>query len=152
MNIMELGAVGELIGGIAVIATLIYLAVQVRHGVRNARIASFRTAKANFNQLNSLIARDPNLAELWVRGTGDYGGLTPAEQLRIGQMWLCYFNLFETLFEESREGYAKWQWKVEERSMLAVFAMGPGIAAWWRENPLTFSDAFRSHVDGLLAR
>ena len=32
MNIMELGAIGELVGGVAVIATLIYLAVQIRQG------------------------------------------------------------------------------------------------------------------------
>ena len=30
MDIMELGAIGELVGGVAVIATLIYLALQVR--------------------------------------------------------------------------------------------------------------------------
>ncbi len=30
MNIMELGAIGELVGGVGVAATLIYLPVQVR--------------------------------------------------------------------------------------------------------------------------
>ena len=32
MNIMELGALGEFVGAFAVVATLIYLAIQVRHG------------------------------------------------------------------------------------------------------------------------
>jgi len=31
MNLLELGALGDLIGGVAVILTLLYLAVQVRH-------------------------------------------------------------------------------------------------------------------------
>ncbi len=31
MNILELGAIGELVGGVAVLVTLIYLAVQIRH-------------------------------------------------------------------------------------------------------------------------
>ena len=30
MNIMELGAIGELVGGVAVVGSLIYLALQVR--------------------------------------------------------------------------------------------------------------------------
>ena len=41
MTIQELGALGELIGGAAVIATLIYLAVQVRQStqsIENARL------------------------------------------------------------------------------------------------------------------
>lgn len=33
MDIQDLGAIGELIGGIAVIASVIYLAIQIRHGI-----------------------------------------------------------------------------------------------------------------------
>ncbi len=42
MNIMELGAIGELVGGVAVIATLGYLAAQVRHSARASRSASYQ--------------------------------------------------------------------------------------------------------------
>ena len=35
MNIMELGALGEFVGAIAVVATLAYLAIQVRASARN---------------------------------------------------------------------------------------------------------------------
>lgn len=41
MNIMELGAIGELVGGVAVIATLVYLAVQVRLPSLASKIASY---------------------------------------------------------------------------------------------------------------
>ena len=37
MNIMELGAIGELVGAIAVIGSLLYLALQVRQGTEQAR-------------------------------------------------------------------------------------------------------------------
>ena len=42
MDIMELGAIGELVGGVAVIATLGYLAIQVPHGTRTARSAPYQ--------------------------------------------------------------------------------------------------------------
>ncbi len=35
MTIMELGAIGEFVGAIGVIATLIYLALQIRHNTRS---------------------------------------------------------------------------------------------------------------------
>ncbi len=35
MDIMELGAIGELVGGVAVIASLMYLGVQVRQNTRS---------------------------------------------------------------------------------------------------------------------
>ena len=37
MNIMELGAIGELVGGVAVIGSLIYLALQIRQTNDRAR-------------------------------------------------------------------------------------------------------------------
>ena len=37
MDIMELGAIGELVGGVAVLVTLIYLAVQIRQGNERAK-------------------------------------------------------------------------------------------------------------------
>ena len=36
MDLMELGAIGELVGGVAVIATIAFLGVQVRQGNRLA--------------------------------------------------------------------------------------------------------------------
>ena len=54
MSIIELGALGEFLGSIGVIATLIYLAIQVRVGARNTAIEArqrvldrFADAKAN---------------------------------------------------------------------------------------------------------
>ncbi len=38
MDIMELGAIGELVGGVAVIGSLIYLALQVRQGNQIERV------------------------------------------------------------------------------------------------------------------
>ena len=37
MNIMELGAMGELVGGVAVIASLLYVGLQVRQSVRSTQ-------------------------------------------------------------------------------------------------------------------
>jgi len=52
MTIMELGALGELLGAIGVIATLAYLAVQVRQNTRSLE-ASQRLALAQTYQMRS---------------------------------------------------------------------------------------------------
>jgi hypothetical protein len=38
MDIMELGAIGELVGGAAVLVTLVYLALQVRQGTSQSQL------------------------------------------------------------------------------------------------------------------
>ena len=40
MDIMELGAIGELVGGVAVVASLIFVGVQVRQNARSVRHAA----------------------------------------------------------------------------------------------------------------
>jgi hypothetical protein len=40
MSIMELGALGEFVGSILVLVTLVYLAVQIRQGIAHARFTN----------------------------------------------------------------------------------------------------------------
>ena len=40
MDIMELGAIGELVGGVAVLVTLVYLALQIRQNTSQVRLST----------------------------------------------------------------------------------------------------------------
>ncbi len=65
MDIMELRATGELVGGVAVLGTLLYLAVQVKHGNDFARDDASRVwTDYNFD-LAGRVATDRDLAEIW---------------------------------------------------------------------------------------
>ena len=46
MDIMELGAIGELVGGLAVLVTLVYLALQVRQNTRSVRLTVFQASNS----------------------------------------------------------------------------------------------------------
>ena len=50
MDILELGAIGELVGGVAVIATVGYLSVQIRHGNRQASTQAIKEAIREFKK------------------------------------------------------------------------------------------------------
>jgi hypothetical protein len=86
MNIMELGAIGELVGGVAVIASLIYVAIQIRQNSEQTRQANLiERARANrevvhdFNEI-FLTMRDPAAVEIYSRGMVDFDGLSTQEQ------------------------------------------------------------------------
>ena len=59
MTIIELGALGEFVGAIAVVATLIYLAVQIRQNTRsmdaNRRLALAQTYQMRSDALQSMV-------------------------------------------------------------------------------------------------
>jgi hypothetical protein len=78
MNWEAIGAVGEILGAIAVIGTLIYLAVQVRHSKklleRNEKFAASQVYQARvgfrIDVINQVI--NPDIAELYVKWQGGH--------------------------------------------------------------------------------
>jgi hypothetical protein len=83
MDIMELGAIGELVGGVAVLVTLIYLALQVRSGNAVSQDnASHAWVQLNFD-LAGQVAVDRELAEFWVKGGTQFDQLDSVDQQRI---------------------------------------------------------------------
>ena len=61
MNWEAIGAVGEIVGAIAVVATLIYLAQQTRQNTKAVIAASSRNSNWGFAEFNERIAKDPEL-------------------------------------------------------------------------------------------
>jgi hypothetical protein len=75
VNWDAIGAIGEVVGAVGVIATLGYLAVQIRqnnmHLAENAKISKVAALEANANSSNrfrELLLTNPDLSELYERG------------------------------------------------------------------------------------
>ena len=104
MTIQELGSLGEVIGAVAVLVTLIYLSLQTRQ----ARLAAEETAKfAQIQATHSVVdvyARwrahiigNPSLAEALVKAKSG-GSLDPEEEIAV-------VSLFQDLFFSSSFSY-----------------------------------------------
>ena len=80
MNWEALGAIGEIVGGIAVVLTLGYLALQIRQNTRSIRTAASQEVVRSANEFSSLLVRDAELNGLYSKGITDHSSLS-AEQL-----------------------------------------------------------------------
>ena len=68
MSIQDLGAIGELFAALATIATLLYLAQQIRQNSKNLQEASSAAMNQGWASINSRISSDPQLASIFLRG------------------------------------------------------------------------------------
>ena len=82
MNWEAIGAVGEVVGAVAVLVTLLYLAMQIRQNTDHlaqsseALILSRRdSVTASFSRWRHLLGADAEMTEIWVRGSEDYDSL-----------------------------------------------------------------------------
>ncbi len=93
MNWDAIGAIGEVVGGVAVIATLLYLAAQIRQNAQSVRNAASLSVNEGLAEINRRVSNDPEFADLWLRGLKDYRGLADVERMRFASYALDVMNL-----------------------------------------------------------
>ncbi len=99
MTIQDWGSIGELVGGVAVIVTLIYLALQVRQNTRQfsrsieaTQLAAFERSIESGDHIRELFLLHPDLLALLMKGYESYKELDAAEKNRFGMMLRNIFS------------------------------------------------------------
>ena len=120
MSIMELGALGELVGAIAVVLTLIYLAIQVRYSreavdantqaldeTRKLSMAQAYQSRANMTQGAAMAAADsPYLAEISMKEQNQgLDVLTDAERWSLFNYQLGFFIRLDNTHYQHEHGF-----------------------------------------------
>ena len=107
MALEQYANLGEIVGGIAVVISLIYLALQIRQNTRAVRTSNFHRITDSFNQINNTIAHDESLARVFRVGMANYQDLSEDEKIRFNFMFLSAFRILETLYYQSTQGVAE---------------------------------------------
>ncbi len=101
MTIEEWGAIGEIVGALAVVASLVYLAVQIRQNTRQLSLSMKATELAAFernvesgNRVREMFIHDRKVTELYTRGIRNYDDLCAEDKLRFG---MILSNVFSAL-------------------------------------------------------
>jgi hypothetical protein len=129
-----LGNLGDFIGGLAVVVTLIYLTLQVRQNtkqsersVRASQTSAFHQSQQQLWDSILTMAKDPVLASIVSRGAEDLAALSDEER---GRMYLVLVPMLGSLeiqlylYESGEIGAEPWElaWKNS-----APFVSQPGI-------------------------
>jgi hypothetical protein len=84
VNWEAISAIGQLVGALAVVISLIYLATEVRSNVRATQQAAMRATLDSFNRLGQQLTQDPGLGGLYYRGLQDFESLEGVDRTRFG--------------------------------------------------------------------
>ena len=99
-----LGNFGEFFGAIAVVATLGYLAVQIRNNTRANQVVRVAKAQDDLNRIHEQIASNEALAELVARcRDASLGDLSPTDQERVERIANIYLNVYASMERAYRE-------------------------------------------------
>ena len=93
MNWDAIGAMGEVLGALAVIATLVYLARQIRESNKLAKSTSARDVMNGFGETNALMTQ-PSLAAAFAKMAENKDNATPEQKVQIRQFCLAVVNVY----------------------------------------------------------
>lgn len=151
MQLSQLGALGEFMGGVAVLVTLVYLAVQIRQSRKLAETSVHVALAANVaTELQAIIPAD--MADILARSLDDPASLTSRERVALDCWWGLYVNNRQSEYREHGLGlYSAEAWDGFQHMLQED--LSPRFARnWWLETGrYRVQRSFREFVDSLIA-
>ena len=148
MNWDAVGAIGEVAGAIGVIATLIYLSVQIRQNTRAMRGATLDsiTERKQFE-----LRWSSDISQAWRKSIIAPSSLTDDESWQITEWMTAAFVARQNEYFQFKQGLIDAEaWKQSEKVIQMALSSEWG-QAWWREfGPTTFLDSFIAVVNRIV--
>lgn len=149
-NLESLANLGEIIGAVAVVVSLIYLAVQVRQNTRAQQTENLSRVLDRVSAMQAALSQDSDMSVLFSKGVSDPSKLTPQERIRFTWALYEFFGTFEFLFFASKDNSVPEEIWQRWSSAAAWWLTFPGVQTWWRVRPIPFADSFTSYIEFLL--
>lgn len=146
-----LGNLGEFIGAIGVVVSLVYLGRQLVQNTQSVRAASFNSMVQNSIRLSEHAFRDSEFAEFLARAQAHPETLDTGERIRWDSYMTAVYRHFGNLQYSHRVGTLDSQMWTAYQSTLKDHLRTPSWAKWFQEHRHLFSAALGKQVDEVIA-
>ena len=147
MNWDAIGAVGEILGAVAVLFTLIYLARQIKQNTQEVRSSNYHAITGSFNAINMIVAQNAELARVFKLGNDSFSSMSEEEQTQYNFLMHSAFRVMDVLHYQSHHGTGDTTLWEAEKPTIDSLLMPRGAREWWSTRPFNFSKDFVSYVD-----
>lgn len=148
MPIDQLANYAEIFGGIAVVVSLLYVALQVRANTREQRLNRANESADNYSRFQILLIENPEFRDLWVKGADDINVLTPSELLGFGAYMALWVDSLVRVRAQMESGYVKMAIPaVAARYKPVIRRRGP--FQWWQRARKGYDKDLQELIDKL---
>jgi hypothetical protein len=147
MNWDAIGAIAEAIGALAVVVSIIYLAVQIRSGTKTLRTTLRDSAFHNLQEWNYVLSSDKDLPLIFKRGLRNPIDLNDKEIARFHHMMYSFYKVFENIYLHYLDGsIAKEAWE-NNNEILFLYCVQNGAKEYWQNRREIFDPRFIELVE-----
>ena len=146
-----IGAVGEILGALAVFISLVYLAAQIKQNTRSVSTAATQSVLENLNAALQIGATSRSNARVIIVGLNDIDSLDTDEQMQF-TLWISSFlrTLELAHIHYERDLIDKDVWAGFEAQFAAIL-QSPSAQRVWQARRAMFGRRFREFIEGLPA-
>jgi len=148
MNLEVVGVISEIIGALAVVISLIYLALQIRAQNKQARLSALHEMSKEFREATAVFASD-SISDVFVRANNDYKSISEAESLQLFILVTNLFRAWENAFLENKDGNLDknvWAALAKDYSQ----SMGnTSLKHIWSQRKQNYNKSFQKYVEDI---
>ena len=112
-KLSDWASIAEIISGIAVVITLIFLILGIKENTEVTRASMYLRSTDNIIEWRNLMISDPEVAQLFKAfSVGDYEGISEVNAYRQSQLVLNVFQIYEQAYFAEQYGFmgrAEWR-------------------------------------------
>jgi hypothetical protein len=152
MTLVEWGALGELVGGVAIIVSLIYVGVQVKDSAKATRSAAANDASVGMQKWYLELGSNRQASELWLNAMRSPEPLSMHDEFQFLMSMHAVFLGFQNSYLLSEEGTLDPE--IRGALTFAIIAVKdlPGMDRYWRQRRGFLHSGFANYVDDLRMR
>ena len=150
MDWNAIGAIGEIVGALAVFLTLVYLALQIRQNTKAIQASAVDASISKLTVVRESLYESAELTRVYIKGQAHPDELDEESRVRfrllVHSILLSLANVF---IQTSYTGLSLSTWE-SQLVVLKRIITSPGGRWFWREYRLEFEESFREIVDEVL--
>jgi hypothetical protein len=135
MNLQDFASIAEIVGGFAVLVTLVYLVIELRNNTKILRAEASNTSYLGWSEFNAMLSQHPDkhvCARAFDRQEA-FDKFEPLDQFTVSCLGrTMLLRLSATFFQYKAGVLDSANWDETATYCHSVFAL-PVWAAWWKE-------------------
>ena len=140
-------AVTGAVSAIAIAATVVYLAIQVRRNTLATHSQTYHLATEALAEVATILGSNLQIARIYRTGLTTPEELNEDEFTQFALLGISQFRRYENLYFQYRAGLVDEDFWSGHRENILWYFHRPGMQAWWKDKRLAYSKSFRQFLE-----
>jgi hypothetical protein len=151
MSLGEWASIASVVSAVALIVSVIYVSIQIRHNTRAVRASAFQQVVDSFAGISLDIAKDKNLVDLYLRASQEFASLSDVERAQYSLMLLSFLRRAENVFFQTENQLLHTEHWSGIRDSIKAIVDPPGARDCWSAIKSRLNPEFRVFIDTLIS-